>query len=198
MDEPTDTGNEPSWKRVTISSTESERSMNPLRAQYATVRAKLLIGCYRKGEANDPDLYVSAVAAVLTLYEPEIIRQATDPRIGIQTVEKFVAFMPNAGELKAFCEALAARQARIAGYQSLPPARPVVRRPMPPSDPAPGPDGKHASGTILANYDEAFRIYGRPMGDESPRKDWHPPPYTGPAFVPYTDDELRRLYGTRK
>ena len=63
-------------------------------------RAALLFGCYRRGDANDPDTYVAAVAAVLSLYEPDIIREATDPRTGIQTAEKFAAFMPNAGELK--------------------------------------------------------------------------------------------------
>ncbi len=195
MDTPTDTENAESWKRPPISSTPSEASTNPLRVIYSSQRARLMLGCYRKGDANDPDTYVAAIAAVLAMYEPEIIREATDPRTGIQSTEKFTAFMPNAGEVRTFCADLAARNERLDRYRQLPPPEPRVRRPIPP-DPAPDPKtGKHPPGTILSNFDEAFRIYGRPVNDLPSKESFSPPPYTGPAFVPYTDDQLRACYG---
>lgn len=191
----TDTENEQSWKHVTISCTASERSTNPLRAEYSTLRAKLLLGCYRKGDASDPDTYVAAIAAVLATCEPDVIREATDPRTGIQSTEKFAAFMPNAGEVKTFCADLATRKERLAHYRRLPPPEPRVRRAIPP-DPTPDQKtGKHPPGTILSNFDEAFRIYGRPVGDLPAERAFSPPPYVGPPFVPHTDEALRRIYG---
>lgn len=114
----------------------SGSSMNQ-RLSYATKRAEMLFGCYRRGDANDPDRYVSAVAAVLTLYDFEIMREVTDPRTGIMTTEKFAAFMPNAGELKIYCEAVAARQERIQRLGSLP-APDFSRARLPPPEPSPG------------------------------------------------------------
>jgi hypothetical protein len=66
----------------------------------------LLFGQYRRGDANDPETYVAAVAAVLSCYSNDTIREATDPRTGISATEKFAAFMPNPGEVKLFCDDL--------------------------------------------------------------------------------------------
>lgn len=95
---------------------------------YAAERAALLCGSYRRGDANDPDTYVAAVAAVLSMYDFEIIREATDPRFGISTTEKHRAFMPNSGEIKAFCEALAERTERLKKLAAIPRSVPVDRR----------------------------------------------------------------------
>jgi hypothetical protein len=83
----------------------------------------VLFGSYRRGDANDPDTYVAAIAAVLSLYEPDLIREVTDPRTGIQTTDRFQTFMPNAGELKRYCEAEAVRRERMKQLAALP--RPV-------------------------------------------------------------------------
>jgi hypothetical protein len=80
----------------------------------------MLFGCYRRGDANDPEMYVSAIAAVLACYDIDLIREVTDPRTGICTTEKFMTFMPNAGELKVYCEAVAARRERIRKLGELP------------------------------------------------------------------------------
>ena len=85
-------------------------------AAYAAERARLLFGSYRRGDANDPETYVAAIAAVLSDYSPETIRFATDPRGGISTKEKFRAFMPNPGELKAFCEEVEGLKRRMAAW----------------------------------------------------------------------------------
>jgi hypothetical protein len=35
-------------------------------ASYAAERARLLLGCYRTGDANDPETYVAAITAILS------------------------------------------------------------------------------------------------------------------------------------
>jgi hypothetical protein len=71
-------------------------------AKYAAERAKLLFGLYRKGDANDPATYVAGITAVLSEYEPEVIRYVTDPREGIARQSKW---MPSIAELSEACEA---------------------------------------------------------------------------------------------
>jgi hypothetical protein len=90
------------------------------RLSYATERAEVLFGCYRRGDANDPDRYVASIAAVLSLYDFELMRDVTDPRTGICTSEKYMSFMPNAGELKVYCDALVARRDRFEKLAELP------------------------------------------------------------------------------
>jgi hypothetical protein len=113
-------------------STSYDRSTLQHQAIYATERAKVLFGSYRRGDANDPDGYVAAVAAVLAMYEPEMIKRVTDPRTGISTNEKFRAFMPNSGELKAYCDEHQAIADRYKHYASLPtPSFKMLPRPEP-------------------------------------------------------------------
>ncbi len=64
---------------------------------------------------------------MLSLYEPALIREVTDPRSGISTVEKFSTFMPNSGELKIYCDAIRDRQARIARISGQPALRRIPR-----------------------------------------------------------------------
>jgi hypothetical protein len=95
----------------------------------------MLFGCYRRGDANDPETYVAAISAVLSLYDVDLIREVTDPRTGIQTTEKHMTFMPQAGELKVYCEAIAARRHRLNHLGSL--QKPIQER-LPPPEPRPG------------------------------------------------------------
>jgi hypothetical protein len=83
------------------------------RLAYASQRAEVLFGCYRRGDANDPERYVAAIAAVLSDYDFDLMKEVTDPRTGICSTEKFMTFMPNAGELKVYCETQAARKDRL-------------------------------------------------------------------------------------
>lgn len=106
------------------------------RLSYATQRAGVLFGSYRRGDANDPDAYVTSIAAVLSLYDFELIREVTDPRTGIQTTEKFASFMPNAGELKLHCEAKQSHSARLKNLASVPKPDFNMARLAPPVAPA--------------------------------------------------------------
>lgn len=63
---------------------------------YASERAQLLFGCYPRGQANDPDTYVMAVAAVLCRFPPEVTYHLTDPRTGVATT---AVFLPTIAEI---------------------------------------------------------------------------------------------------
>lgn len=95
----------------------------------------MLFGCYRRGDANDPDTYVAAIAAILASYDDaDLIREVTDPRTGISATEKFASFMPNAGELKIHCDGVARRKANLARLAALPApdfSRPQLAKPGP-------------------------------------------------------------------
>ncbi len=133
----------------TILSQGSIHSMS--RQQLAANRARLLLGCYRRSDAADPDTYIMAIAAVLACYEQDVIMAATDPRSGIQTKEKFQAFPPNSGELKAFCEAFATYNHRMRQYA----AQPEFKQLPPPSlDRSPGRRAELFVGIGMPGYDE--------------------------------------------
>jgi hypothetical protein len=69
--------------------------------EYAAERARTLFGCYRKGDANDPETYTAAITAILAEYSPEVIQRVTDPRTGIARTNKW---MPNPAEVAEACD----------------------------------------------------------------------------------------------
>jgi hypothetical protein len=115
---------------------------------YAAERAKILFGGYRRGDANDPDIYVASIAAVLAEYDAEIIREVTDPRTGISTCDKYRAWPPNSGELKSYCDAHYAHRARLRKYMEMP--HPNLER-LPP--PAPREKAAGIRGNLLVRRD---------------------------------------------
>jgi hypothetical protein len=128
-------GDEPYTTLRMTSSPRSGRSTSPHQAAYATERARVLFGSYRRGDANDPEAYVAAIAAVLTMYDTDLIREVTDPRSGIAATEKFMTFMPHAGELKVYCDGVAARKERMRRYAEQPRRDPLL---LVAPEPAPG------------------------------------------------------------
>lgn len=70
--------------------------------------ARLLVGCYRTGDANDPEVYIGAVIAVLSRYPVEIVKAVVDPCSGIPSQIKW---LPSIQEIKAACEDEKARTA---------------------------------------------------------------------------------------
>lgn len=61
-----------------------------------------MFGCYRKGDANDPETYTAAITVILAEYAPEVVQRVTDPRTGIARKLKF---LPTVAELSEECEA---------------------------------------------------------------------------------------------
>lgn len=69
--------------------------------KYAAERSRLLFGCYRKGDANDPDTYVAAITAVLSRYPHDVIRDVTHPVKGLPIR---CDFLPTVKEVYLACE----------------------------------------------------------------------------------------------
>lgn len=91
-----------SFKQLTISVERLPASMAQ-QAQienYAAQRAKLLLSCYRTGDANDPDTYVAAVAATLSRFPMEVITEVTHPASGLPTKLKW---LPSVQEVYEAC-----------------------------------------------------------------------------------------------
>ncbi len=61
---------------------------------------KMLLGCFRSGDANDPEVYTSAVVAVLSDYPLSVINEVIDPRNGLPSK---VNFLPTIAEIKEEC-----------------------------------------------------------------------------------------------
>lgn len=101
--QPKETG---SFKPLTVSSTPSQVSTttdqdHAILKIYAAERSRLLFGCYRKGEANDPDTYVAAITAVLSRYPRDVIRTVTHPAKGLPVRTNF---LPTVKEVFDACE----------------------------------------------------------------------------------------------
>jgi|SRR5579859_1013667 len=112
--------NPQSFKQLTISVEKLPASMGQHSriSEYATERARLLLGCYRTGDANDPETYVAAIAATLARYSEQIITDVTHPVSGLPSRSKW---LPTVKEVFDACEEIAdrdrqqvARERRIA------------------------------------------------------------------------------------
>lgn len=91
-----------SSKPPTTSSNDSASlATDPEHLRFAAERARLLFGCYRKGEANDPETYAAALAAILAEYPREVIVKVTDPRVGLARTNKFI---PSVAEVSEACD----------------------------------------------------------------------------------------------
>jgi hypothetical protein len=70
--------------------------------EVATRRAAILLASYRKGDAEDPEIYSGAVASVLAAYPLAVAYRVTDPRTGLAGRMKF---LPTVEEVRSACEA---------------------------------------------------------------------------------------------
>jgi hypothetical protein len=78
------------------------------KAQYLDA-ARMLLGCYRTGEANDPDVYIAAVVRVLSGYPIEVVHHVIDPLTGIPSK---IEWLPKLSEIKQACERIHGRVLR--------------------------------------------------------------------------------------
>lgn len=67
---------------------------------YAAQRAKLLLGCYRTGEANDPQTYVAAITAILSRFPEEVMTAVTHPVSGLPSK---TSWLPTIKEVNDAC-----------------------------------------------------------------------------------------------
>ena len=89
-------------------------------------QAKLIAGCYRRDEAQNPETFAAALAIVLGDYSAKVVEYATDPRTGVIT--RYPMGLPNVGQIKEFCDGVVTRQERLERYDGL---RPVASQPVP-------------------------------------------------------------------
>lgn len=174
---------------------------------YCAERAKLLLGSYRRNEANDPDAYIQAITLVLSEYTRAVVEYATDPRTGIQIQGRFRNFPPNAGEVKEFCEDEVKRIARMAQ-----PVRKFQRVEYVPRPRTPGCRANFFVKPHMPEYPDVLARTKLPDTDPCDWKmdldgstiwcsfawlpdvrGWSKPDMRGPS-----DDELRQHYGTRR
>jgi hypothetical protein len=115
-------GDEPYTTQRKTSSARSDHSRVNLQAEYAAERAGLMFGCYRRGDANNPDTYVAAVAMVLSKYAVEVIKAVTDPYAGLPSKKKENGYsgLPDVADVREACDDEAGRIARMERYSKLP------------------------------------------------------------------------------
>lgn len=96
-----------------------------------------MFGCYRRGDANNPETYVAAVSAVLIHYSPDVVKEVTDPYSGLPSRKKENGYsgMPDVADVKEACEDEAARIDRMAKYSKMPRYYQPMRLPSPPAVP---------------------------------------------------------------
>jgi hypothetical protein len=61
----------------------------------------VILGCFRRSDADDPEIYVAAAVRVLMAYPSEIVATVADPLAGIAGKQ---TFLPSIAELKAECD----------------------------------------------------------------------------------------------
>ena len=62
----------------------------------------MLLGCYRTGDANDPETYVAAIAASLARFPEEIITEVTHPVDGLPAR---LSWLPTVKDIRDACDA---------------------------------------------------------------------------------------------
>ena len=77
--------------------------------ELAVSKARQLFGCFRGGDANDPETYVAAISAVLAQYAPHVVHSVCDPRTGLPSESNF---LPTVKEVRDACELIHQREAR--------------------------------------------------------------------------------------
>jgi hypothetical protein len=105
---------QPPLRVVSPSSTEPKKTPpQPKLCSKATAaeRAAILIGCYRRDECGDPEIYTRAVIDVLTRYPEQVALRVTEPATGLPRKLKW---LPSIAELVEACE--------VAQFRFRPPA----------------------------------------------------------------------------
>jgi hypothetical protein len=74
----------------------------PCDRDFAADRARLLVGCYRKTDAADPEVYARAIVAVLMRYPKPVVIAVTEPATGIPSKIKW---LPSIAEIVDACDA---------------------------------------------------------------------------------------------
>jgi hypothetical protein len=142
--------------------TNSAKLPRPDRQTYLELAKRLLGSCPPK-EGGDPEIFITAIVSILMHYPVAVCEEVVDPFFGLPAKLKFP---PTPYDVRQACDAIAGHRHRIAQPRL---GRMTISRQAPPPDPAPDPvTGRHPPGTILTNFDEATRLYGKPLERGTP------------------------------
>jgi len=97
---------------------------------YCLRRAQMMFGCYRKDEAQNPEIYCAAISATLALYSKSVVDFVTDPRSGIPSEKEW---LPNVAEVRTYCTRQAQREIDLAKPKMQPLKRPSMLDKLPPN-----------------------------------------------------------------
>jgi hypothetical protein len=67
----------------------------------AARKAAQLFGCYNRNEANDPEIFITAMTAMLACYPELVVERVCDPLRGLPAKSRF---LPAIAEIRAACE----------------------------------------------------------------------------------------------
>jgi len=83
------------------------------KAVFATQRLERMFGCYRKEDANDPEVYMAGAVGILVRFSREVITKVTDPVDGLPAQS---VFLPSLAEISLACEKETARRERLRNF----------------------------------------------------------------------------------
>ncbi len=164
--------------------------------------SKLILGCYKTDGVSDPEVYITAVAAVLSRYPTDIGVRLSDPKDGVAGKIKW---LPSVSEIRGLCEemqdadrARAKRQADLAEQWRL---RAEFEEFFP-VGPRPDPYNVFVP-TFAPQYVQMVERGGKPgfsLEDKTRAGVWVPHawfdrPQAQPAWKQYSADELQAMYG---
>lgn len=90
-------------KLATMSPPSKALSDNFAKLEEVKKRAAYMLGCYRRGDANDPEVYATAIIGTLMCFPIEVVREVTDPVFGMPARFKW---LPTIAEVREESEAI--------------------------------------------------------------------------------------------
>jgi hypothetical protein len=103
-------------------------SHSPLAPHSCLKKAEMIAGCYRRDEAQNPEMFAAALAIILGDYPAEVVDYVADPRTGVIT--EFPMGLPNVGQIQSFCDRTVKRFETMAKPRAI--AVPYVPPPLKP------------------------------------------------------------------
>lgn len=114
----------------TFNVTPSEKNPSLTSVTLAAERAEILICCYRRDDAANPEIFAAALVALFCSYPEDIVCKISDPVRGIPGRQKW---FPSIAEIRHECEAEAKRLADIEAWHERENER-AMRLPPPKTD----------------------------------------------------------------
>ena len=164
---------------ATASNTPSTVSTLKDRMKLAKYHARLIFGCFRAGDANDPEVFTGALITLLMSYPAAIGAKLSDPKGGLAGKFKF---LPTISEVREEADALmAADHAKLKRARDWHEQMRLQRENEQRENEEPWEVRQRAVARVMADYKARVVSPARLKARA--------------AFEPYTEEQLRALYG---